>query len=302
MTGDTASDTDASAPVHVSVIIPHFNDLDGLDRCLDALMRQRIASSGVEIIVADNNSTVGEKRVEERIAGRAKLIIAPEQGAGPARNAGVAASRGRVLAFIDSDCVAEPDWLASGLAALDRFDVVGGKVRVLIDHDNRLSSAEAFERVFAFDNEAYVRDKGFTGAGNMFCRRSTFDLTGPFRVGMSEDLEWSRRATAAGFTLGYDARAVVGHPARRTWAELERKWLRIQSETYALKPPTVGNRLRWLARAWLMPASIIAHIPRIVRSSELNSAQQRLAAMAGLTRLRLWRLIDAHRLAFGWRR
>jgi glycosyltransferase involved in cell wall biosynthesis len=291
-----------TAGPRISVIIPHYNDIAALDLCLSSVTRQTAPADSFEIVVADNMSPIGEDAVRAAIAGRARLVLATERGAGPARNAAVRESRGEILAFIDADCIAEPDWLAAGVRALDQHDVVGGHVFIHIGHDRPLSSAEAFEAVFAFDFKNYVERKGFTGAGNMFCRRSVFDATGPFRVGMSEDLEWSRRATAAGFTLGYAADARVGHPPRRNWAELRHKWLRIQAETFALKPPTLVNRLRFLARGWLMPLSIIAHASRIFTSSALQRDADRWAALRGLTRLRMWRFVDAHRLALGLRR
>ena len=80
----------ASDQARVSVIIPHFQDLDRLDLCLSALERQSGAPP-FEIVVADNMSPAGEAAVRAIIAGRARLTIATKRGAGPARNAGVAA-------------------------------------------------------------------------------------------------------------------------------------------------------------------------------------------------------------------
>lgn len=286
----------------VSVIIPHYNDPVGLDRCLTSLEQQSYPRQDFTIIVADNGSPQGLDAIAAVIAGRAELIHAPERGAGPARNAAVAASKTPLLAFIDSDCVAEPQWLAAGITGLDHYDFCGGPVNVLIDDPPPWTPAQAFEMVFAFDNESYVRDKGFTGSGNLFTRREVFDTVGGFRVGMSEDLEWSHRATSHGFRLGFVKGAAIGHPARRTWDELRRKWLRIQSETYALKSPNLANQIHWLARTWAMPLSIVAHTPRILRDPNLGSAANRWAAFKGLVRIRLWRWWDGHRLAFGWPR
>jgi len=210
----------AARSVRVSVIIPHYQDLKGLASCLDALERQTLPRREFEIVVSDNESPIGKPAVAAVVAGRAKLVICAEKGAGPNRNRGVAASSSPVLAFIDSDCVAEPDWLENGLRGLERFDFVGGRVRVLVEDPRQMTGAEAFETVFAFDFETYINKKGFTGAGNMFCPRKLFDAVGGFSNGVSEDVEWSRRAVMAGYRLGYAADAVVGHPARRTWAEL----------------------------------------------------------------------------------
>lgn len=286
----------------VSVIIPHYNDLRGLDRCLAALARQTYPADLVEIVVVDNCSPQGARAVEGCVAGRARLILSETRGAGPTRNAGVAASSAPVLAFIDSDCVPEPQWLAAGIAALDWHDIVGGAVKVTVGHEGPLSPAEAYEMCFAFNMEAYVRRKGFTGTGNLFTARDVFEDAGPFSAGVSEDIEWCRRATAKGHRLGYAADAAVTHPARRTWEELRRKWLRTQSELYSLRPPSLPNRLRWLARSWAMPLSIIAHAPSIWSSERLTTARDRRAALAGLVQLRLWRFWDGHRLALGLKR
>src|SRR5690606_35235449 len=123
----------------ISVIVPHYNDLVRLDRCLSALMSQSLASDRFEIIVADNMSPVGEEVVRDVIAGRARLVMAPERGAGPARNAGVKAAGGTFLAFTDADCVPDAGWLAGGLPLLDRFDIVGGRMNVLVEGPRPMS-------------------------------------------------------------------------------------------------------------------------------------------------------------------
>ena len=280
----------------VSVIVPHYSDLAALDRCLTLLGAQTYPRDRYDIIVADNASPEGEAAVAAVIAGRARLVIVPEKGAGPARNGGVAASTGEVLAFIDSDCQAEPAWLAEGVAALAKWDFVGGRVKVLVQTPGRPTPTEAFELVFAFDFEDYITRKGFTGSGNMFCPRAVFDVVGGFRVGVSEDVDWSHRATAAGNRLGYAPRAIVGHPARRSWEELQTKWRRMNQESFGLAKLKRGGRLMWLARSVALPASAVAHSPKVLLSGELDSFDQRLAALGTLYRLRLWRMGNALRL------
>jgi GT2 family glycosyltransferase len=229
------------------------------------------------------------------IAGRARLVTVSERGAGPTRNGAVAASAGEVLAFTDADCVPEPDWLRAVVLALRDADVVGGRVQVLVDREAQ-NPVESFERVFAFDNESYVTRKGFTVTANLACRRQVFDEVGGFRVGVSEDLEWSRRATSNGFRLAYAKAAVVGHPARASWQELIAKWRRINVETYGLSAGRRGRLLRWLARASLLPASAIAHSPRVLARADLTM-RQKFGALGVLYRIRLWRLFDAVRVA-----
>jgi glycosyltransferase involved in cell wall biosynthesis len=85
--------------MYVSVIIPHYNDLEALDVCLSALARQSFPAERTEIIVADNASPQGREAVERVVGNRARLITVEQRGAGPARNGGVRASTGEVLAF-----------------------------------------------------------------------------------------------------------------------------------------------------------------------------------------------------------
>jgi GT2 family glycosyltransferase len=283
----------------VSVIVPHYRDLRGLALCLEALDRQTYPRSDFEIVVGDNNSPEGEAAVAKVIDGRARLVVIREKGAGPARNGAAAAARGHILAFTDSDCVPEPMWLAEGVAALEKHDFVGGHVRVLVDDVARMTPTEAFERVFAFDFKDYILNKGFTGSGNLFCARTLFEKVGGFRSVVSEDVEWSHRARSLGFTLGYAPRAVVGHPARRTWPELTIKWRKANSEAYNLLIERPGGRLWWFLRSLALPASAVAHTPKVLASSELDTVGQRAAAIFTLHRVRWWRFVHALRLLAG---
>jgi GT2 family glycosyltransferase len=286
----------------VSVVVPHYEALDDLARCLTALAGQTFPSDRFEIIVADNRSPCGSDAVRAVAAssapGHARVIDAPVRGAGPARNAGVAASRGALLAFTDCDCVPEPGWLAAGILALSSADIAGGGMAVSVSDEKRLSGAEAFERVFAFNNRRYVEDEKFTVTANLFCSRAVFDAVGPFLTGVSEDVEWCHRAAGRGFTLAYAADAIVSHPARRNWRELKRKWERINAERFALAVQAPRGRMRWAAQTAMLPLSILAHAPRVVRSGALTQRQSRWRALGTLARLRCWRTADALSLLF----
>ncbi|MCJ2180053.1 glycosyltransferase family 2 protein [Novosphingobium album (ex Hu et al. 2023)] len=281
----------------ISVIVPHYEDLSSLDRCLDALAGQE-GGLYFEVVVADNMSPSGEAAVRATIGDRARLVIATQKGAGPARNAGVAASRGRILAFTDCDCIPEPGWLKAGVAALKEHDFVGGRMTVLVSDPARMSGAEGFERVFAFDNRTYVQRKGFTVTANLFCPRMLFDTVGGFRSGVSEDLEWCHRARDAGFRIGYAADAVAGHPARADWGQLRHKWRRLNAETFALYENKPGGRFKWAMRSFALPASILAHAPAVLSSAAIPGMTNKVRALGMLAKIRLWRFGDALGLIF----
>lgn len=290
----TAATTPAT--LAVSVVIPHYNDLQNLDACLALLMAQSLPREAFEVIVADNMSPCGLAAVEAVAGDRARVVPAPEKGAGPARNAGAAAASAPVLAFLDSDCRPARDWLLRAMEASARATVVGGRVDVFAEDPQRLTGPEAFEAVFGFDNRTYVEQKGFSVSANLIVRREVFDAVGPFRPAVSEDLEWCLRAGRAGHPPVYADDVVVGHPARRTWSELARKWDRLSREGYLLMIEQPGGRLKWAARSLVVLASPLPHSLKVARSPALTSAADRLNAMAVLVRLRLRRFVMAWRL------
>jgi glycosyltransferase involved in cell wall biosynthesis len=277
----------------ISVVVPHYNDLGGLEKCLASLEAQTYPADRFEVLIADNASPQGIAAVEAVVAGRARVILVEERGAGPARNGAVAQATGEILAFIDSDCQAQPDWLAQGIAALPAYDFIGGRVTVLVDDEKNMTPVEAFERVFAFNFDHYINKMGFTGAGNLFCPRALFHAIGGFKLTVSEDVEWSRRGVAMGYRLGYAPLAIVGHPARRTWDELILKWRRVNSELFHLSQGARWSRMRWLVRALGLPASAVVHTPRVLFSDQLSGPRQKFDALCVLYGVRFWRLGNA---------
>ena len=280
----------------VSVIIPHYNDLANLDRCMRSLMAQTLPRNQFEVVVADNNSRCGLEEVE-RVCGQfARVVPAPIQGAGAARNVAVEAARGRYLAFIDSDCRPARTWLEHGLAALSSAEIVGGQVNVDYEDPRNPSAVEMFERVFAFNFRRYIEQLGFSGSGNMFVSREIFDRVGGFRGQVAEDLDWGRRAVSANYRFSYAPDVVVSHPARRTWTELTQKWRKASSEAFAATVEMPNGRMWWFLRSFAILGSPFLHWVAIARSNKLENAEQRLKATSVLFRIRFWRFIECNRL------
>lgn len=285
-------------PNLISIVIPHYQDLKNLGLCLDLLERQTIGRDAFEIIISDNMSPAGLEAVEQVIRGRAKLVMSTVKGAGYTRNVGVEAATGHILAFMDSDCRPDPDYLEQGIAALKSFDMVGGKVRVDVEDPARPTAAEAFELVFAFRNKTYIEQKHFTVTATLFVTRAIFDKVGPFRNDVSEDKEWCLRAHGLGYRLGYAEKAVIGHPARHDWNELQRKWLRLTRESFLLYRTRRFGLLKWLIYSWVVLAATIPQSLNIVTSKNLPAVRDKLLALGMLVRLRLMRLFWSHEVIF----
>lgn len=273
----------------VSVIIPHYNDLENLDLCLSRLAEQNYPHDLVEIVVADNNSRCGFEAVEAVVRDRGRTVLATEQGAGPARNAAVESASGEILAFIDSDCVPDPRWIENGVRALDSTDIVGGRVDVLPRVPGELTAVEAFETVFAFDMKTYVTKKSFAGSGNLFVRKASFIRIGGFRKTVSEDMEWSHRAVGLGFRLTYGDDVAVGHPARTDWEQLAGKWRRLTHEAFAYHRLKGRSTLRWIMTSLIVLASPLMHSTKVLLTPKLSRIQDRARALIVLFMIRTYR-------------
>jgi GT2 family glycosyltransferase len=289
------ADGGPAGPGLVSVIVPHLDDYDNLDACLTLLGEQSFPGDRTEIIVADNGSSRGLDAVRRIVGTRGRVVEVAERGAGPARNAGVRASRGEAIAFIDSDCRPDRRWLEEGLAGLRAADFAGGRVDVLVEDPRRMTAAEAFESVFAFQNERYVKDRRFTVTASMFVWRSVFDAVGPFENGVPEDIDWCRRARLKGYRIGFAPNSIVGHPARRTMAELKRKWRRLMLEWCEAARRDGKGTVFMLLHEWAVLLSIAPNVGAAVASKRLSGMRNRILAIGALVRIRAYRFAAAHR-------
>jgi glycosyltransferase involved in cell wall biosynthesis len=109
--------TAVMTPPLVSVVIPTFNRAWALDRAVGSVLAQDYRP--LELIVVDDGST---DETQEKLAplagqGRLSLIRQPNQGVSAARNTGLRAARGALLAFLDSD----DEWLPGKIQAQVEF-------------------------------------------------------------------------------------------------------------------------------------------------------------------------------------
>ncbi|WP_226010798.1 glycosyltransferase [Halomicrobium salinisoli] len=223
-------ETDDEAPA-ASVIVPVYNDPDGIDRTLSAVTDQTVPASEYEVLAVDNGSTDGTRAVIEDYCRRypdlVDLVVADEvQGSYAARNAGIERARGEVFAFVDADAGVERTWLASVLDATETADYVGCDVR--IDEPLSAGPVVAYNHVAEFTVERDLRRDQFAPTCCLAVRRRVVEDVGPFdeRFVSSGDVEFGRRVHAAGFETAYEPSVPVYHPAR-SGRELIEKYVRI---------------------------------------------------------------------------
>lgn len=219
---------------NLSVIVCTYNRAEGLKDVLQSLQRcRRPENWQVECMVVDNASTDNTKQTVEMISSAGpvfKYVYAAKQGLSCARNAGLRASKGDLIAFTDDDCLAPEDWMEKlAEVAQEQPDIAGwfGQVRAA-DEDEA-------GRLMAHKTEAqprrYVHPQSPVNIGhgnNMAFRREVFQTLGLFDEALgaggplraAEDLDMAYRILRAGKTLQYDPRLLILHKARDTEAQV----------------------------------------------------------------------------------
>ena len=170
----------ARKPV-ASIIVPFRNAAQWLRPCLESLLAQDFSDGSYEIIAVDNGS-VDESAAIVREFDAVRMVSEPRLGSYSARNRGVEASSGSVLAFTDADCTPRRDWLRRITAALadPRVEIVLGQ-RVAASESRILALWSHYERAkeeFVFSGSQLELYYGHTN--NMVVRRTIFEDHGPF--------------------------------------------------------------------------------------------------------------------------
>ena len=228
----------------LSVVVCTRNRPDSLSRCLASLGACEPCPD--EIVVVDNAPSDSATRAACERFPQVRYVLEPRPGLSRARNTGIAAACGELVAFTDDDVEVEPSWIA-GLRAGFSHDGVAAVTGPVLPRRLDSEAAFAFESDYGglapslqprhFDREFLRQRLGEAppvwqiGAGaNMAIRRSAFVRAGVFDVrlgagasGCSEDSELFHRLLSAGLKCRYEPAAVVHHHHREDLASLRRQ-------------------------------------------------------------------------------
>ena len=205
-----------SGAIAVSVIIPSFQSAGTIEKCLAGVLAQA-ASRPYEVIVADSGPDGTATLIARRFPAVRVLKSAVRLDPAQARNWGVSESRGAILAFIDSDCVPERDWLARLCAVLEggTYDAVGGAIDN-VEGATAASWAGYFCEFREFLPGGAACDRTYLTPGNTAYRRDTFEKAGGFPAGYYplEDQVFYERLRAVNARIRFDPGIVVRHHHR----------------------------------------------------------------------------------------
>ncbi|MCX7717909.1 MAG: glycosyltransferase [Candidatus Sumerlaeaceae bacterium] len=209
--------------LQVSVVIPVYNRKAEVEECLKSVLAQSVAvGAPVEILCVDNGSTDGTREALERWPVR--VVDCVVRGVSAARNTGLRAAVGDIVAMIDSDCVAAEGWLGRLVEPFSDPEVLaaGGRIEAYHVECGPALWAASYK---VLDQERFFRGEylwpPFFATANAAFRREALMRIGGFdeslRAGEDADAVW--RLLDLGGRLAYCPEALVRHRHRETVAD-----------------------------------------------------------------------------------
>ena len=208
----------------LSVVIPVYNDPDGIEQTVQSLVRQENAPD-YEIIVVDNDSTDRTPLVIEEfeethpdlVFGYSETDI---QGSYAARNTGIEHASSDLLAFIDADVTVEDTWVAD---VHERFhssevDYLGCNVEMYIP-DGEDTIWARYDVAMGLPVEHYLKTKQFAPTCSLVVSEKVIATVGRFDETLVSggDKEFGYRVACEGLSMEYSEDIVVRHPARTSF-------------------------------------------------------------------------------------
>jgi glycosyltransferase involved in cell wall biosynthesis len=214
----------------VSVIVPVRDGAAYLGDALASVLAQDVAP--LEVIVVDDGSTDGSAAVAAAAGPSVRVLAGSFGGAAAARNAGVAAARGDLLAFVDHDDLWAPRRLARQVAALCRAPAV----ELVLGLTQRFRD-EAGARV------ALGPPAPEPSFGAVLATRRAFELVGPLDAGRAfdEDVDWFLRAREARVPARLD-RVLVQHYRRHATNATNRRAADVRAFFEAIRDSIARRR------------------------------------------------------------
>lgn len=211
-------------PIRFSVIVPTYNRLDEIRELLESLALQALSADKFEVVIVDDGSTDGTDKYIADLKGKVaySLSFYPQdhQGPGPARNLGMEKAKGEYYIFVDSDCIADPQWLnAYDKAITEPVAGFGGPDKVRADF-------MPLQKAIDYSMTSFITTGGIRGSSkkkiskyyprsfNMGVRAAVVDKIGGFgKLRHGQDIEFSNRVRQEGHVVKV-MDAVVYHKRR----------------------------------------------------------------------------------------
>ena len=236
----------------ISVIIPSYNSKKTIIQCLEALYSQE--KPPLEIILVDSSQDETVEIVKERYPEVKILLFKYRAFPGPARNKGAFSAKGKILAFIDSDCIAARDWIkkiAENHSA--GHLIVGGSIDVG-NKDNPIAWAGHMIEFREFTGGIHAGEKRHIPSCNLTYRKEIFIKSGGFPNAYypQEDLLLNFLLNLEGYKIWFDPKLVIRHFCREDFRDYLSHQHRIGRVTRCTLnkirlPGSTFSQISWLA-------------------------------------------------------
>lgn len=258
--------------------------------CLDSLLSQVIPGGSFEVLVVDNAPVRREPpEYSRRGAVDVRWLHEGEAGLSHARNLGAREARAGLVAYIDDDATAGPQWLANLLQPFsvdDGIAVVGGAIRVSVPGDLPWwydASLEGWFSRFDVPSGGVRRVEGFGSlpyGANLAIRKSAWEELGGFDTALGrrgadlaggEDLEFSLKAMVAGYAVCTVPDAAVLHHISADRIRLCGLWHVAREAGLSLsRLDSESSRRGWLREAAVLFMKSLCPLPSIGVGRRLN--------------------------------
>ena len=288
----------------VSVIIPVYNSNKLLHICLTALAQQTYPRDCYEVIVVDNNSQENVSDVVKHFE-QVTLIKETQPGSYVARNKGLSVAKGTVIAFTDADCVPTPAWIEHGVSALvsePNVGLVAGHIDLFAEDANNPNPYELYEMLaLGFPQDQFVAEGHFGVTANLFTFDHVIKSVGDFDSTLKSggDKQWGQRVYQAGYRQLYVKEAIVKHPTRTTWEELNKRGTRIIGGNYDVIRATKKSQIALLADFFAFLKPPFRFFVRTWQDERLHNSHQKFQFTIVMLRLRWEAIKERTRLQFG---
>jgi len=225
----------------ISIVVPALNSEKTMENCIRSLLNQKYLKNKYEIIIIDNNSTDNTLNIIKKFGKKIRFYREQKKGAYYARNTGVKHAMGDIIAFTDSDCIVDRNWLFYISEAFkdNSIKLVGGDIKAI----KKSSVLLRYCDMFSHSQEAFSKSKiPFFASGNMAVRTRDFRDVGMFNSYLKSggDLEFCSRLIKDSSEIFYEPKVIVKHNYEETLSEfikkqfLYGKWHKLMRQNFRL--------------------------------------------------------------------
>jgi glycosyltransferase involved in cell wall biosynthesis len=264
----------------VSVVICAYNAERTMLPCLESL--RRLKYPNYEVVIVDDGSRDRTAEISMQFP-EFRLIRQPNKGLSVARNVGLYAARGEIIAYTDSDCVVDPDWLTLMVRAMvaGGFDGCGGP-NYAPHEGGRVEGCVAAApgapcHVLVADDRA----EHLAGCNMVFAKAALVAIGGfdAQFTSAGDDVDICWRLLDSGYRLGFCPSAFVWHFRRNTvkaYYGQQRGYGRAEAALYAKYPDRFNalGQIKWRGTIPGLAATVPGALRRRIGWARGNAAAQ----------------------------